>query len=137
MQSTQDLQSNLVELTNILQAILNNDNTMRKQAEDQLNGLKRNDPNKYCQVMVYLMHPQFAASPEVKSLSAVILRRNISTSSIDVSDVNDVSNNDNLWQRLSNECRTGIKVQLIEVLRGSAEWPKHLTHKICSLAVEV
>jgi hypothetical protein len=88
-------------------------------------------------VMVYVMHPQYAATPEVKSLSAVILRRNISTSSVDVSDVTDASNNDNLWQRLSDETRNGLKVQLAEVLRGSTEWPKHLTHKICSLAVEI
>lgn len=87
--------------------------------------------------MIYLMHPQYAASPEVKSLSAVILRRNISTGSVDVSDVNDSSNNENLWQRLNDECRNGVKTQLVEVLRGSTEWPKHLTHKVCSLAVEV
>lgn len=124
-------------MSNILQAILNNDNEIRKQAETQLNGLKRSDPNKYAMVMVYVMHPQYAATPEVKSLSAVILRRNISTSSVDVSDVTDSSNNDNLWQRLSNECRSELKVQLTEVLRGSTEWPKHLTHKICSLAVEI
>ena len=54
-----------------------------------------------------------------------------------MSDINDVSNNDNLWQRLSDECRNGVKVQLLEVLRGCTEWPKHLTHKICSLAVEI
>jgi len=57
MQSTQDLQSNLVELNAILTAILNNDNELRKQAEAKLNGLKKTDPNQYAMVMVYIMHP--------------------------------------------------------------------------------
>ena len=87
--------------------------------------------------MVYVLNVQFPTSPEVKSLAAVILRRNISTSAIDSSDVKDVANNANLWQRLSDENRNTVKQQLIEVLRGSAEWPKHLTHKVCSLAVEI
>jgi hypothetical protein len=30
-----------------------------------------------------------------------------------------------------------VQAQLIEVLRGSTEWPKNLTHKVCSLAVEI
>lgn len=87
--------------------------------------------------MVYVLNAHFTTTPEVKSLAAVILRRNISTSAIDSSDVNDVANNANLWQRLSDENRNTVKQQLIEVLRGSAEWPKHLTHKVCSLAVEI
>lgn len=87
--------------------------------------------------MIYLLNTQFPVSPEVKSLAAVILRRNISTSAIDSSDVNDVANNANLWQRLTDESRNVVKQQLIDVLRVSTEWPKHLTHKICSLAVEI
>jgi hypothetical protein len=34
---------------------------------------------------------------EVRSLAAVILRRNISASDVDSGDVEDVANNDNLW----------------------------------------
>lgn len=116
---------------------MNNDNQIRKLAEAQLNGLKKSDPNNYAILMIYLMHPQYQTTPEVKSLAAVILRRNISISSVDVSDLNDLANNDNLWQRLNDECRHNVQTQLIEVLRGSTEWPKNLTHKVCSLAVEV
>jgi hypothetical protein len=38
---------------------LNNDNQIRKLAEAQLNGLKKNDPNNYAILMIYLMHPQY------------------------------------------------------------------------------
>ncbi len=132
-----DLAANLGELANILQTILNNDTTQRKQAEVALNELKRSDPNKYTVLMVYILDSQFPTTPEVKSLASVILRRNISTSAVDSSDVNDVANNANLWQRLSDENRDVVKKALIQVLRASSEWPKHLIHKICSLAVEI
>lgn len=59
--------------------------------------------------MIYILNPQFPTTPEVKSLASVILRRNISTSAIDSSDVNDVANNANLWQRLTDESRNLIK----------------------------
>lgn len=128
----------MAELTAILTTILANDNELRKNAENSLNEVKKNDPNRYAQLMVYVMHPQYqGANPEVKSLASVILRRNISTSAVDVADVADAANNANLWQRLSNECRAQMKTHLLEALRGCTEWPKHLTHKVCSLAVEI
>jgi hypothetical protein len=138
MQAIDNLEHHLQELTTILNTIMANDNEQRKAAENSLNEVKKNDPNRYAQLMVCLMHPQYqAASPEVKSLASVILRRNISISAIDSADVSDAANNANIWQRLTDECRNGVKAQLLEAIRGSTEWPKHLTHKICSLAVEV
>jgi len=74
---------------------------------------------------------------EIRSLAAVILRRNISSSDVDVADVEDVANNDNLWQRLSDESRNQIKVELLNTLSNTAEWPKNVIHKVCSLAVVV
>jgi len=67
----------------------------------------------------------------------VILRRNISTSDVDVADVKDNANNANLWERLNDECRNTIRTQLLDVLRGCTEWPKNVIHKVCSLAVEI
>ena len=55
--------------------------------------------------MIYVLNPQFNTTMEVRSLASVILRRNISSADVDVGDVEDVANNDNLWQRLSDECR--------------------------------
>lgn len=74
---------------------------------------------------------------EIRSLSAVILRRNISASDVDVADLTDSANNDNLWNRLSFECRNAIKTSLIQVLGMGSSWPKAILHKVCSLAVEV
>jgi hypothetical protein len=47
--------------------------------------------------MVAVLNPNAQFTLEVKSLAAVILRRNISTTSIDSSDVADAANNANLW----------------------------------------
>ena len=127
----------MAELQPILNIILQNDNTERKAAEAQLNTLKKADANKYALVMVYCLHPQFNASMEVRSLAAVILRRNISASDVDSGDVEDVANNDNLWQRLSDECRNQVKIELLNTLQNAGEWPKNVTHKVCSLAVEI
>lgn len=121
----------------ILNTILQNDNTERKAAEAQLNALKKSDPNKYALVMVYCLHPQFNTTMEIRSLAAVILRRNISSSDVDVADVEDVANNDNLWQRLSDESRNQMKVELLNTLSNTTEWPKNVIHKVCSLAVVV
>jgi hypothetical protein len=89
-------------------------------------------------LMVSVMHPNLTQIPlEVKSLASVILRRNISTSMVDSSDVKDVANNANLWQRLSDDARNFVKRQILETLSGTLGTQKHLTHKVCSLAVEI
>lgn len=56
---------------------------------------------------------------------------------MDSSDIKDVANNANLWQRLSDDARTFVKRQILETLSGSLATQKHLTHKVCSLAVEI
>jgi hypothetical protein len=59
--------------------------------------------------MVSVLNPNANFSLEVKSLAAVILRRNISTSSIDTGDAFDAANNANLWMRLSAPARAFVK----------------------------
>lgn len=116
---------------------MQNDNVQRKEAEAKLSSLKLQDPNRYAAVMVYILNPQCAAGPEVKSLAAVILRRNISITDVDAADTQNKDNNQNLWMRLSDESRNVVKTELLNVLGNCAEWPKNIVHKVCSLAVEV
>jgi hypothetical protein len=63
----------------VLQDILANDNIARKAAEQKLNDAKRDQVDKYACYLVSVLHPGQQFSIEVKSLAAVILRRNIST----------------------------------------------------------
>lgn len=123
----------------ILAQVLDKDNNARKAAEAQLNEAKRNDADKYAAYMVSIIHPVAGAnfSPEVKSLAAVIFRRNVSIVSVDTSDVKDASNNANLWDRLTDPARTFIKQAILEILQGTTAVNKNLNHKVCSLAVEM
>ncbi len=130
-------QNELAQIGQILGNVLQTDNIVRKQAEAQLNDAKRSEADRYACYMVAVLNPNAAFSVEVKSLAAVILRRNVSTTSIDSSDVNDTANNANLWQRLSNEARAFVKGQILESLNSATVVNKNLTHKVCSLAVEV
>jgi hypothetical protein len=50
------------------------------------------------------MKPEYQFSQEVASLASVILRRNISASAIDSSDIKDVHKS-NLWMRLNDNTR--------------------------------
>jgi len=53
---------------------------------------------------------------EVKSLAAVILRRNISSTASDSQDINNSDNNLNLWKRLSETGREYVKTELLKTL---------------------
>jgi hypothetical protein len=81
----------------ILSEILQNDNNLRKAAEEKLSAAKRTDPDRYTCYLVSVLQPQYAFPSDVKSLAAVILRRNISISSSDVADLKDQANNSNLY----------------------------------------
>lgn len=72
---------------------------------------------------------------EAKSLAAVILRRNISATAIDSQDTANVSNNLNLWQRLSAEAKEVLKTELLKTLSGCLD--KAIIHKVCNLVIEV
>jgi importin-5 len=62
----------------LLSEILQNDNTIRKSAEDKLNAAKSQDPDRYACYLVSVLSPECNFTIDVKSLAAVILRRNIS-----------------------------------------------------------
>ena len=130
-------QNELAQIGAILQQILLNNNETRKQAEAALNDAKRSEADKYACYMVSVLNPNANFSLEVKSLAAVILRRNISTSSVDTGDAFDAANNANLWMRLSAPAKTHVKSQILEALNGVTTVNKTLTHKVCSLAVEI
>jgi len=99
-------QSEQAEIAQILEKILANDNEVRKAAEAQLAQAKLASPDKYCILMCSIFHPaQEGIKLEAKQLAAVILRRNISIEAIDTQDIQNLSNNDNLWQRLSDDTR--------------------------------
>ncbi len=128
----------LANMGGLLTKILAQDNAERKAAEQQLNDAKRAHCDQYAAYMVTILNPgntQFG--PEAKSLAAVILRRNVSTMAVDTGDVKDAANNANLWNRLSDESRAYFKSQLLESLSAASPTSKNLTHKVCSLAVEV
>lgn len=110
------MEQHLAELQQVLNTVLQNDNVQRKNAENQLNTLKKNDPANYAQVMINVLHPQNQTTHEIRSIAAVILRRNISTTDIDVGDASDSANNQNLWERLSDPTRDAVKTALIFVL---------------------
>jgi len=88
-------------------------------------------------VMVKVMDPSQQINPEIRSLAAVILRRNISTTDLDSGDAQDSENNANLWQRLSDPCRDQVKGAILMVLQNCSDWPKNVVHKVCSLATEI
>jgi hypothetical protein len=71
----------------------------------------------------------------VKSLAAVILRRNISHTAADSQDTINLANNKNLWERLSPEARELVKTELLKTLQNCQD--KAIVHKICNLVIEV
>ena len=71
----------------------------------------------------------------MKSLAAVVLRRNISTTATDSQDVANQANNMNLWKRLSPNAKDFIKSELIKTVTACND--KNLLHKICNLIIEV
>lgn len=71
----------------ILSEILQNDNNLRKAAEEKLNAAKRSDPDRYACYLISVLSPECQFSLDVKSLAAVILRRNISIQSQNYSDL--------------------------------------------------
>lgn len=126
-------------IASILQVILGNDNVQRKQAEEQLSAAKNSQTDKYACLLTMVISPESTYSLEVKSLAAVILRRNVSTSAIDSQDVGNAANNSNLWQRLSDAARSTIKTQILSTLDAATatKSPQTFIHKVCNVAVEI
>ena len=77
-----------------------------------------------------------AAYPaDVKTLAAVILRRNISSTATDSQDISNQENNANLWKRMSADGQNYIKTTLLQVLSTCTD--KNVIHKICNLLIEI
>ena len=72
---------------------------------------------------------------EVKSLAAVILRRNISYTSIDSQDIAHQENNANLWKRISPDAQHFVKTELLKAITECNE--KNVIHKVCNLLIEI
>jgi hypothetical protein len=72
---------------------------------------------------------------DVKSLAAVILRRNISYTATDSQDIANQDNNANLWKRLSPDGQNFVKTELLKVISQTQD--KAIVHKICNLLIEV
>lgn len=70
-------------ITNCLQEVLGIDNAVRKAAEEKLNAAKVGDPNKYAGYLSSIINPANNVAENVRSIAAVILRRNISVTSVD------------------------------------------------------
>jgi hypothetical protein len=110
-------QQELAAVGEILQQILQNDNETRKAAEAKLNQAKSMSADDYALTLCAVIHPatnQFGL--DVKSLAAVVLRRNISIQEVDSQDVSNATNNHNLWQRLSDQGRSNVQVAILETL---------------------
>ncbi len=72
---------------------------------------------------------------EIKSLAAVILRRNISSTSTDSQDTVNADNNLNLWKRLTPDAQNFVKNELLKTINDCND--KTIIHKICNLLIEV
>ncbi len=71
----------------------------------------------------------------MKSLAAVILRRNISETATDSQDIGNQANNANLWKRLTPDGQNFVKAELLKVISTTQD--KTIVHKICNLLIEV
>ena len=130
-------QEEIAMIGQVLSEVLQNDNATRKAAEDKLNAAKRSDPDRYACYLVSVLSPDCQFGVEVKSLAAVILRRNISIQATDYSDLQDTANNQNLYQRLSDSAREFVQNATIATLQSLGEGDRQYRHKVCNLAVEI
>jgi DNA-binding IscR family transcriptional regulator len=87
--------------------------------------------------MVALIDPKRGFNIGIRALVCVILSRNISAQMKDSGDVQNASNNQNLWQRISDETKTMVQQTTIQALmQTDAQTAKSLTKKICLICIE-
>lgn len=85
--------------------------------------------------MVNILNPESGCSDQAKSLSAVILRRNISVGVADFQDFK--SKATNLWEAATEATRNEVRAVLIKALSAQGNTSKAIVHKIANLAVEI
>ena len=71
----------------------------------------------------------------MKSLAAVILRRNISYTAFDSQDAGNQANNENLWKRMTPDARNFVKNELLKAISECND--KNVIHKVCNLLIEI
>jgi len=109
-----------------LQIVLGQDNDARKAAEDHLKKIREGEPDKYaCYLTAVILEP--TAPLDIKSLSAVILRRGLSSTVTEAKKT--------LWEVLSADAKSFVKTNLLETIKGVTT--KDLIHKLSNLLVEV
>lgn len=91
-----------------LQIILGNDNDARKTAEENIKKIRENEPDKYVTYLSTLCCDP-GADMQIKSLSAVILRRTLIT-------YNEQSKMQ-LWEMLKPETKQNLKNGLLETIK--------------------
>jgi len=91
-----------------LQIVLGQDNNARKGAEEHLKKIKDGEPDKYaCYLTAVIMDAQ--AGPDIKALSAVVLRRGINSSV--------QGSTKTLWESLSPHAKEFLKNNLLGCIR--------------------
>lgn len=123
-----------------MQTILANNDVDRKAAEAKLQQAKQTSADRYAILLCSMSHPSNTqVSLEVKQLSCVLLRRDVSIEIVDHDDLDNERVKLNLWMRLSDEARGQFKSMLLETLDQTAGQiiSKNYVHKICNLATEV
>jgi hypothetical protein len=109
-----------------LQIVLGQDNEARKLAEEHLKKIKEGEPDKYaCYLTAVILNPQ--APAEIKSLSAVILRRSVGTVLGD--------SKKTLWEMLSVQAKDFLKNNLLSCIKETKI--KDVLHKMSNLLVEI
>lgn len=117
-----------------LQQVLGQDNDARKQAENNLNSLKQSNADKYAIYLIEIIKSN-ETTEEIRSLAAVILRRNISSTAIDSQDLENAENNANLWKRLSVDSQNKLTSDALEILKQ--QMSRNLIQKISNLVIEI
>lgn len=109
-----------------LQIVLGVDNNARKEAEAHLSKIREGDPDKYAGYLTSIItNPE--APQEIRSLSAVILRRTLGNTIADKKQT--------LWEALSEPCKEYLKTTLLQAIQQVTQ--KELIHKFANLLVEI
>lgn len=109
-----------------LQLILGNDNTARKNAEENIKVMRESDADKYVSYLSILICDG-TVDMQIKSLSAVILRRTLTTFNDGTKSV--------LWDGLKPETKQGLKGAFFDLVKQVDS--KDFCHKLCNLLVEI
>ena len=109
-----------------LQIVLGVDNKARKDAEQHLSKIREGEPEKYACYLASIIQDS-GAPAEIRSLAAVILRRNLGTVVGE--------SKKTLWEALNETAKDWLRTTLLTTIKSAAL--KDLAHKFANLLVEV